>query len=241
MGRQALLKPHRKLFEGKAKIVYETNDPDLLILHFKDDAPTLGAGQGGTVVPKGTYNNKISSVIFGYLEERGTATHYVRTLSDRDMLVKRLHIIPIEVVIRNIVAGSLAKRLGLEEGMRLDSPVLEFYYKSDALDDPMINEYHVRILGIATPEELLKLKEMAMHVNGLLLQFFEHRGLLLVDFKLEFGRHKRKVLVGDEITPGGCRFWNQPTVEKPEKSRSRRGPAQIDRAYEEIYRRVVGQ
>lgn len=241
MGKQASVRPLRKLYEGKAKIVYETEDPGLMILHFKDDATAFNARKKGTIPQKGVYNNKISSVVFQYLEERGVSTHYVRTLSDREMLVKRLQIIPIEVVMRNIVAGSLAKRLGLEEGMRLDSPVLELYYKSDALGDPMINEYHVRILGIATPEELLRLKEMAMHINGLLLQYFEHRGILLVDFKLEFGRHKGKILLGDEITPDGCRFWDRRTMEKLDKDRFRLDLGRIEEAYEEIYRRVVGE
>lgn len=241
MVKDILLKPLRKLYEGKAKIVYETKDPDLLILSFKDDAAGLGAVRKGTVLQKGIYNNRISSAIFRYLDKQGIPTHYVQTLSDREMLVRRLQIIPVEVVMRNIVAGSLARRVGLEEGMRLDSPVLELYYKSDALGDPMINEYHVRILGIATPQELAQLKEMATHINGLLLRYFEQRSMLLVDVKLEFGRRKGKILLGDEISPDGCRFWDQQTVEKREKHPIRRDLGRGLRGYHEMYRRVVGE
>jgi len=241
MGKSAGLKPLRKLYDGKGKAVYETDNRDLVILSFKDDAIGSPLRTRGIVPQKGRYKNKISSAVFQYLEEHGVPTHFVRTLSDREMLVKRLQIIPIEVVMRNIVAGSLAKRLGLEEGMRLDSPVQELYYKSDALGDPMINDSHVRILGIATPEELARLKEMAVHINGLLLRYFENRDILLVDVKLEFGRHKRRVLLGDEITPDGCRFWHWQTIQKPRKGGAPKALGRLEETYEEIYRRVVGE
>jgi phosphoribosylaminoimidazole-succinocarboxamide synthase len=239
--RRARVKALRKLYEGKAKIVYETADPDLLILHFKDNGEPVRSGRRrASAARRGVYNAAIAAAIFQYLEEAGVATHYVGTLSDRKMLVKRLQIIPIEVAVRNIVAGSLAGRLGLEVGLRLDSPVLEFSYKSDALGDPMINESHVRVLGIATPEELVQLRELAFRVNGLLLPYFERRDLLLVDLKLEFGRHKGQLLLGDEITPDGCRFWDRQRLE-----RSRAGGVPSDRwpfpsAHRRLYQRIVG-
>jgi phosphoribosylaminoimidazole-succinocarboxamide synthase len=228
----------RKLYEGKAKILYETADPELLIQHFKDDATAFNAAKRGTIVQKGILNNQISTRVFKYLEGHGIPTHYVRTLSDRDMLVRRLEIVLIEVVVRNTVAGSLAKRLGLEEGTPLQSPVLEFYYKSDALGDPMINDDHIRLLGLATPAEVQAIREQAMKINATLLPFFAQRDILLVDFKVEFGRHRGRLLLGDEITPDGCRLWDRTTREKMDKDRFRRDLGRVEEAYQEVHRRV---
>jgi phosphoribosylaminoimidazole-succinocarboxamide synthase len=228
----------RKLYEGKAKVLYETPDPDLLIQHFKDDATAFNAQKRGTILQKGVLNNQISARVFEHLERQGIPTHYVRTLSERDMLVRRLEIVLIEVVVRNTVAGSLAKRLGLEEGTPLQSPVLEYYYKSDALGDPMINDDHIRLLGLASPAELQAIREQAMKINAALLQFFGQRDILLVDFKVEFGRHRGRLLLGDEITPDGCRLWDRTTREKMDKDRFRRDLGRVEEAYQEVHRRV---
>lgn len=228
----------RKIYEGKAKIVYETDDPDLLIHYFKDEATAFDGKKRGIIPEKGIYNNRISAVLFIYLEHHGVPTHFVKLLSEREVLVKRLQIIPIEVVMRNIVAGSLAKRLGLEEGLPLEAPILECYYKSDALGDPMINEYHIRALGLASPEELQQIKELAFKVNGLFLPFFEEREVLLVDFKMEFGRHKGRLLLGDELSPDTCRFWDKRTLEKMDKDRFRHDLGRVEEAYREVFDRI---
>jgi phosphoribosylaminoimidazole-succinocarboxamide synthase len=230
----------RKLYEGKAKILYETDEPDLLIQHFKDDATAFNAQKRGTILQKGVLNHQISARVFQHLEGEGIPTHYVRSLSDRDMLVRRLEIILIEVVVRNTVAGSLAKRLGLEEGTPLPNPILEFYYKSDALGDPMINDDHIRVLGLAAPAEVQAIREQAKRINAVLLPFFAQRDILLVDFKIEFGRHHGKMLLGDEITPDGCRLWDRTTREKMDKDRFRRDLGRVEEAYQEVHRRVCG-
>ena len=230
----------RKLYEGKAKILYETADHDLLIQHFKDDATAFNAAKRGTILRKGVLNNQISTRVFQHLEGQGIPTHFVRSLSDRDMLVRRLEIILIEVVVRNTVAGSLAKRLGLEEGTPLPSPILEFYYKSDALGDPMINDDHIRFLGLASPAEVQAIREQALKINAALLQFLAQRDILLVDFKVEFGRHHGRMLLGDEITPDGCRLWDRSTREKMDKDRFRRDLGRVEEAYQEVHRRVCG-
>jgi len=229
-----------KIYEGKAKILYETDDPDLLIQYFKDEATAFNAQKRGIIEQKGVYNNRISSVLFKYLGRRGVRTHFVKQLNDREMLVKRLEIIKIEVVIRNISAGSLSKRLGLPEGKPLPAPVLEFFYKDDALGDPMINDDHVRLLGLATPREVRAIRKRALVVNNLLRKFLDTRGLILVDFKLEFGRHRRQLLLGDEITPDGCRLWDKETLEKMDKDRFRRDLGKVEEAYQEVYRRITG-
>lgn len=230
----------RKIYEGKAKILYETEDPDLLIQYFKDDATAFNAQKRGTIVNKGIFNNRISSQLFRFLEGYGVSTHFVDMLSEREMLVKRLEILPVEVVVRNIIAGSLAKRFGMEEGVELKVSILEFYYKNDALGDPMINEDHIRALEIASSEEIEKVRGVAFRVNDILLKFFDDRGILLVDFKLEFGRHRGLLMVGDEITPDGCRLWDKNTLEKMDKDRFRRDLGRIEETYQEVCRRVCG-
>jgi phosphoribosylaminoimidazole-succinocarboxamide synthase len=234
------MKKGEPFYEGKAKILYATEDPDLIIQYFKDDATAFNAQKKGTIQEKGIMNNKISEVLFRYLEARGVPTHFVQRLNDREMLVRRLQIIPVEVIVRNVIAGSLAKRLGLEEGGTLATPVLEHCYKSDALGDPMINEFHIRALGWATDEEIKEIERLAFRVNELLKDFFAQRNLILVDFKLEFGRHHGKIYLGDEICPDTCRLWEKGTLEKLDKDRFRRDLGKVEDAYQEVCRRVCG-
>ena len=229
-----------KIYEGKAKILYETEDPDRVIQYFKDDATAFNAQKRGTILDKGVVNNKISSTMFQYLEGQGVATHFVEQLSDREMLVKRVQIIPLEVTIRNIVAGGMAKMLGIEEGLVLKQPVFEYHYKSDALGDPLINDDHALALGMATEQELRLIRERSFQVNDALKAYFSKRGIDLVDFKLEFGRHKGQILLADEISPDTCRFWEQGTRRKLDKDRFRRDLGGVEEAYQEMLRRVVG-
>src|SRR5438309_3885951 len=192
------------LYEGKAKQVYRTADPDLLIQHFKDDATAFNAKKRGTVVGKGILNNRMSEVLFRFLEEEGVPTHFVRRLSERDMLIRRCEIVKVEVVARNIIAGSLAKRLGRAEGEPLPEPILEHFYKDDALDDPMINDWHIRFLRLATPQELSAINETALRVNALLREYLDKRGIALGDMKLERGRYHGKILLAADISPAPC-------------------------------------
>jgi phosphoribosylaminoimidazole-succinocarboxamide synthase len=225
-----------KLYEGKAKILYKTSDPDLLIQYFKDDASAFDGKKKGTIVDKGVMNNHMSSRIFEYLEENGVKTHFVKNINDREMLVKSLEIIPVEVVLRNVAAGSLCKRLGVEEGREFnEQPILEFFYKSDPLGDPMINECHVDIFGWATKEEVEILKSEGLKINSLMKQFFKERKIRLVDFKVEFGRHNGAVLLGDEISPDGCRLWDWDTDEKMDKDRFRFNLGSVEEKYQQVY------
>jgi len=225
-----------QVYEGKAKILHKTADPDLLIQYFKDDASAFDGKKKGTIVDKGVMNNHMSSRIFEYLEENGVKTHFVKTLNDREMLVKNLDIIPVEVVLRNVAAGSLCKRLGIEEGKVFEEqPILEFFYKSDPLGDPMINECHVDVFGWATKEEVETLKSEGLKINKLMVEFFKERKIRLVDFKLEFGRHKGEVILGDEISPDGCRLWDWETNEKMDKDRFRFNLGSVEEKYQEVY------
>lgn len=236
------MKRGEQLYEGKAKRLFATDDPGLIIQYFKDDATAFDAQKRGTIRNKGVINNAISSHLFKLLEREGVRTHFVEKLSEREMLVRRLEIIPVEVVVRNVVAGSLAKRFGLEEGAALKKPLLEFYYKRDDLRDPMMNEDHILAFGFATEEELSFLKEVSQKVNRFLSAFFDERDIMLVDFKLEFGRCPTEggaLLLGDEITPDGCRLWEKGTLRKLDKDRFRRDLGQIEEAYEEVHRRVL--
>jgi phosphoribosylaminoimidazole-succinocarboxamide synthase len=226
------------LYEGKAKQIYATDNPDYVIQYFKDDATAFNAKKRGTIVSKGILNNQMSETFFRLLEREDIPTHFVERLSEREMLVKKLQIIPVETVVRNIIAGSLAKRLGLEEGKPLPQPILEYFYKSDALDDPMINASTAIALGMATKEELLRVDELALKTNQVLRTFLESKGLLLVDMKLEFGRHHGQILLGDEICPDTCRFWDAVTREKLDKDRFRRDLGGVEDAYHEMLRRV---
>lgn len=230
-----------KLYEGKAKIVYATSRPGMIVQYFKDDATAFNALKKGTIVGKGVINNRMSAVLFERVQKAGVPTHYLATLSEREMLCRRLDIIKIETIVRNIVAGSLAKRTGLEEGTAIAQPIVELYYKSDALGDPMINDDHVRMMRLATPAELAWVKRMALKVNSVLRPHMARRGLLLVDFKLEFGRAGKKLYLGDEISPDTCRLWDSKTRDKLDKDRFRRDLGGVEEAYQEVYRRLVGQ
>lgn len=233
------MEKREKIYEGKAKQLFTTDNPDLLVQYFKDEATAFDGKKKGIIEEKGVLNNKISSRIFEMLEAKGVKTHFVERLSDREMLVRRLRIIPVEVVIRNVAAGSLCKRLGLEEGAALKEPTIELFYKSDPLGDPMINESLAKVFGWATDAELAQMKEAAFKVNRILSEFFSERGIILVDFKLEFGEHKGEVLLGDEITPDGCRLWDKATREKMDKDRFRRDLGKVEEAYQEVLRKVM--
>jgi len=228
------------VYEGKAKKIFETGDPDVVIQYFKDDATAFNAQKKGTIVEKGIVNNKVSERLFRLLEAAGVPTHFVERLSDREMLTRKVRIVPIEVVVRNVVAGSLAKRLGLKEGEAITPPILEFYYKNDALGDPLITEEHVRLLGLADPSAVVRIKELAHKVNTVLQPFFLERRMVLVDFKLEFGRYKEGVILADEISPDTCRFWDQTTRESMDKDRFRKDLGKIEEAYQEVLKRVCG-
>jgi phosphoribosylaminoimidazole-succinocarboxamide synthase len=229
------------IYEGKAKRVYSTDNPDFVIQYFKDDATAFNAKKRGTIVSKGILNNQISETFFRLLESQGIATHFVERLNEREMLVKRLAIIPVETVVRNIIAGSLAKRLDLEEGKSLPEPIVEYYYKNDALDDPMINQWHVTVLGMATAAELQRVTDLALKTNAVLQPFLESRGILLVDMKLEFGRHHGQILLGDEICPDTCRFWDRTTRAKLDKDRFRQDLGGVEEAYHEVHRRLCAE
>ena len=228
------------LYEGKAKKIFETVDPDRVIQYFKDDATAFNAQKKGTIVEKGVVNNKVSEKLFRLLEAGGVPTHFIERLNDREMLTKKVRIVPIEVVVRNIIAGSLAKRLGLKEGEAIAPPIVEFYYKHDALGDPLITEEHIRLLNLAEPAMVGQIKEMALQINRLLTPFFQERNMILVDFKLEFGRHKGSLILADEISPDTCRFWDQKTKESMDKDRFRKDLGKIEEAYQEVLKRVCG-
>lgn len=229
------------LYEGKAKRVYRTDRPDRYLVEFKDEATAFDGKKRGLITNKGPLNNKISAYFFELLRRAGIPTHYVETVGDREMLVQAVTIIPVEVVTRNVVAGSLAKRLGLPEGASLGQPVVEYYYKRDDLGDPMINCSHVVALGLATAEELHRMRELALKVNQVLKEHLEARGIVLVDFKLEFGRVDGQIVVADEISPDTCRFWDRATGEKMDKDRFRRDLGGVTEAYTEVWRRLTGE
>lgn len=230
-----------KLYEGKAKIIYETDNPNLIIQHFKDDATAFDGKKKGQIQDKGTSNARISAALFTLLEKAGIKTHYKELLSEREMLVDKLRIIPVEVIVRNVAAGSLAERLGYEEGRALKQPIVEFYYKSDELGDPMLNWDHIQELNLATPDVLRELKQTALRINDILRPFFDERGLNLIDFKLEFGYRKDQIVLGDEISPDTCRFWDKNTGDRLDKDRFRRDLGKVEEAYHEILTRVVGE
>ncbi|MBI5124391.1 MAG: phosphoribosylaminoimidazolesuccinocarboxamide synthase [Candidatus Omnitrophica bacterium] len=229
----------RQIYEGKAKKLFETEDADLLIQEFKDDATAFDATKRGTIQNKGIINNKLSEKIFTLLSKKGIPTHFVKRLNDRDMLVKRVKIVPIEVTMRNIVAGGMAKLLGLDEGIILKEPVLEYHYKEDALHDPLINEYHIKALSLAAEKELETIKKYSFKINEMMKKFFDSKNLILVDFKLEFGRYKGKIILADEISPDTCRLWDKTTKEKLDKDRFRRDLGNVEDAYQEVLRRVM--
>ncbi|MDH7479728.1 MAG: phosphoribosylaminoimidazolesuccinocarboxamide synthase [Syntrophomonadaceae bacterium] len=227
-----------QIYEGKAKKVFRTDQDDRYIIEFKDEATAFNGKKKGVIANKGVLNNAISSHFFRLLESQGIPTHFLERLNDRDMLVKSLKIVPVEVIVRNVIAGSLAKRVGLPEGTLLEDPVLEFYYKSDELGDPMINEYHIAAMKLADSEQMEEIKALAVKVNEVLKPYLRERGIELVDFKLEFGVHNGKILLGDEISPDTCRFWDLKTQEKLDKDRFRRDLGRVEEAYAEIWQRL---
>lgn len=229
------------LYEGKAKKIFATDNADQYLVYYKDDATAFNGVKKGQILNKGILNNKISSFFFELLEKNGIPTHFVAMPSEREMLVKTLQIVPIEVVVRNVAAGSLAKRLGWEEGTKLPEPVIELYYKSDELGDPLINDYHIAVLKLATPEQVLQLEELALKINAVLTNYLQEKDIELIDFKLEFGTHKGEIILGDEISPDTCRFWDAKTGEKLDKDRFRRDLGNVEQAYQEVLYRLTGE
>ena len=228
------------IYEGKAKKLYVTDDPDILWQEFKDDATAFNAQKRGTIIGKGEVNNQVSAHLFEYLERKGIKTHFVKLISEREMLVKKVQIIPLEVTVRNVVAGGMAKLLGIEEGIVLKKPVFEWHYKSDALEDPLINDDHILSMNMATEEELALIRSLSLEVNTYLIEYFKERRIDLVDFKLEFGRfHHGQILLADEISPDTMRLWEEGTKRKLDKDRFRRDLGGIEEAYQEVLKRVM--
>ena len=231
-----------QLYEGKAKKVFATTDPDLVIVSYKDDATAFNGAKKGTIVGKGVVNNRMSNFLMEKLEEKGIHTHYVQELSERETLVKKVSIVPLEVIVRNIAAGSLSKRLGIPEGTKMKRTVLEYCYKCDALDDPMVNAYHIMAMGYCTEEELNTIATMALKVNQFLKKYFASINVELVDFKLEFGKTSDgKTVLAYEISPDTSRFWDATTHEKLDKDRFRRDLGGVEDAYKEMMKRVLGE
>lgn len=227
------------IYEGKAKRLYTTEDPALLYIEYKDSFTAFNGEKKATMEGKGKLNNKISSKLFEYLASQGIKSHFVRQLNETDQLVKKVTIIPLEVIVRNITTGSLCKRLGVKEGMQLARPLIEFSYKNDTLGDPLINDDHAILLGWATEEEISQIKKIALDVNEALTRFFAARGITLVDFKLEFGKDANGLLMlADEISPDTCRFWDSSTGDRLDKDRFRKDLGNVLGAYEEIWRRI---
>ncbi len=231
-----------QLYEGKAKKVYATDDPNYCIVSYKDDATAFNGLKKGTILGKGAINNRVTNYLMKLLEKNGIPTHYVEELNDRETVVKKVKIIPLEVIVRNIAAGSLAKRLGLPEGTKLGSTVLEYCYKDDALGDPMVNEYHILAMKWATKEELGLIAEYSFKVNRVLSDYLKSANIELIDFKLEFGKTADGTIVlADEISPDTCRFWDSVTKEKLDKDRFRRDLGGVEDAYNEILKRLLGE
>ncbi len=234
------MKKLEQLYEGKAKKVFKTDDADHYLVEYKDDATAFNGEKKGSIHDKGVVNNKMSALLFKMLEEKGIPTHFEELLNDREQYVKAVQILPLEVIVRNVAAGSLAKRLGLEEGVVMKKTVLEFCYKNDELGDPMINDYHIFAMEYATPEQVEEIKEMSLKINELLIEFFIARGLKLIDFKLEFGLHKGQVILADEISPDTCRLWDVETNAKMDKDRFRRDLGNVEETYQEVLSRIQG-
>lgn len=229
-----------QLYEGKAKKVYATNDPDLVIVDYKDDATAFNGEKKGTITGKGVINNKMTNYMFKLLENEGVPTHLVEEISDRETIVKKVEIVPLEVIVRNVAAGSFSKKLGIAEGTKLKQPTLEFSYKNDDLGDPFINKYYALGLDLATEEEIADITKYAFKVNEFMLGFFKKMNIDLIDFKIEFGRFHGQIILADEISPDTCRFWDSTTHEKLDKDRFRRDMGGVEEAYQEIMKRLMG-
>lgn len=231
-----------QLYEGKAKKVFATTDPELCIVDYKDDATAFNGEKKGTIMGKGVINNRVTNHLMRLLEKNGIPTHYVEELSDRETLVKKVSIVPLEVIVRNIAAGSLAKRLGLEEGVKMKRTVLEYCYKDDALGDPMVNEYHILAMEYCTKEELDLIASYSLKIDEILTDYLKDLGIELIDFKLEFGKTSDGTIVlADEISPDTCRFWDSKTHEKLDKDRFRRDLGGVEDAYKEVMKRLLGE
>ncbi len=232
------MKSEVMLYEGKAKQIYATENEKVVLMKYKDDATAFDGLKKGVINNKGIVNNRVSNLLFKLLEKEGIETHLIEQIDDRNVLVKSLQIIPVEVVVRNIVAGSLSKRIGQEEGVKLPSTIIELYYKDDELHDPMINEYHAKVLGWATDEQLQDMDAQAHKINNILKAFYDGIGIILVDFKLEFGLYEGRVILGDEISPDTCRLWDKESLEKLDKDRFRRDLGKEEEAYQEVVQRI---
>ncbi|HIT42996.1 MAG TPA: phosphoribosylaminoimidazolesuccinocarboxamide synthase [Candidatus Caccovicinus merdipullorum] len=226
------------LYEGKAKKVYTTEDPDVLIVSYKDDATAFNGLKKGTIVGKGAINNRMTNYIFKKLEEKGVPTHYIEELNDRETAVKKVEIVPLEVIIRNFSAGSFAKKMGMEEGVQFKCPTLEFSYKNDDLGDPFINKYYALALDLATEEEIDAITRYAFQVNEVMKEYFASLNIELIDFKIEFGRYHGQIILADEVSPDTCRLWDKDTHEKLDKDRFRRDLGNVEDAYQEVFRRL---
>ena len=231
-----------QMYEGKAKKVYATNDPDLVIVDYKDDATAFNGEKKGTIVGKGAINNRMTNFMFKMLEKEGVPTHLVEEISDRETIVKKVSIVPLEVIVRNVAAGSFSKKLGIEEGTKLLCSTLEFSYKNDDLGDPFINDYYALALGLATQEEIDTISKYAFMVNDFMVKFFKELNIDLIDFKIEFGKTSDgTIILADEISPDTCRFWDSTTHEKLDKDRFRRDMGNVEEAYQEIMKRLMGE
>ena len=226
------------LYEGKAKKVFTTEYPDVLIVSYKDDATAFDGQKKGTIVGKGAINNRMTNHVFKLLEAEGVPTHLIEELNDRETAVKKVEIVPLEVIVRNFSAGSFAKKLGMEEGIELKCPTLEFSYKSDDLHDPFINDYYALALGLATEEEIQTISRYAFKVNKVMRHYFDSLGIELIDFKIEFGRYHGQIILADEVSPDTCRLWDKETHEKLDKDRFRRDLGHVEDAYQEVFRRL---
>ncbi|MBQ3437097.1 MAG: phosphoribosylaminoimidazolesuccinocarboxamide synthase [Fusobacterium sp.] len=230
------------IYEGKAKQLYKTDDEDLVIVHYKDDATAGNGAKKGTIHNKGILNNDITTIIFELLEKNGIKTHFVKKLNDRDQLCQKVNIFPLEVITRNLIAGSMAKRVGIPEGTKPSNTIFEICYKNDEYGDPLINDHHAVALNLATYEELAEIYSITAKINNLLKTKFDELGIILVDFKIEFGKNsKGEILLADEITPDTCRFWDKETGEKLDKDRFRRDLGNVEDAYLEIFKRLGGK
>ena len=230
-----------QLYEGKAKKVFATDDPDIVIVDYKDDATAFNGLKKGTIAGKGVINNKMSNMMFRIMEQHGIPTHLVEELSDRETAVKKVQIVPLEVIIRNTAAGSFSKRYGVPEGTKLPTTVLEFSYKNDELGDPLINDSQALAMQLATPEEIETIKNTALKVNEVIKEFFKTLNINLIDFKLEFGRYHGQIVLADEISPDTCRFWDMTTGEKLDKDRFRRDMGGVEDAYKEVFARLTSK
>lgn len=226
------------LYEGKAKKIFETENKDEVIVYYKDDATAFNGAKKSQIDQKGVLNNSITSAIFEMLNNKGIKTHFIKKLSDREQLCKRVEIVPLEVIVRNVAAGSMAKRLGIEEGSELKTTIFEICYKNDELGDPLINDYHAVALGLATFDELEEMYSITSNINNILKDFFIKQNIKLIDFKIEFGRYKGEIILADEISPDTCRFWDAKTNEKLDKDRFRRDLGNVEEAYIEILNRI---